>query len=45
MQVVTIEQAGNVFRFTRNASTYSTEIVLPGGLDNASSSEVLQVTP
>jgi general secretion pathway protein D len=42
---VTIEQAGNVYRFTRNASNIPTEIVLPGGLDNASSSEVLQVTP
>src|SRR5688572_4303025 len=42
---VTIEQAGNVYRFTRNASNIPTEIVLPGGLDNASSPEVLQVTP
>ncbi|MES2626962.1 MAG: type II secretion system secretin GspD [Pseudomonadota bacterium] len=42
---VTIEQVGNVYRFTRNASNIPTEIVLPGGLDNASSPEVLQVTP
>jgi general secretion pathway protein D len=42
---VTIEQVGNVYEFTRNASNIPTEIVLPGGLDNASSSEVLQVTP
>jgi general secretion pathway protein D len=42
---VTIEQAGNVWRFSRNASTVPVEIVLPGSLDAAVSSEVLQVTP
>lgn len=42
---VTIEQAGNVWEFTLNPSNIPTEIVLPGELGNASSSEVLQVTP
>lgn len=42
---VTIEQAGNVWEFTLNPSNIPAEIVLPGGLGNASSSEVLQVTP
>lgn len=42
---VTIEQAGNVWRFMRNASNIPVEIVLPGSLDSATSAEVLQVTP
>ncbi len=42
---VTIEQAGNVWKFTRNASNIPVEIVQPGTLKQATSSEVLQVTP
>jgi general secretion pathway protein D len=42
---VTIEQAGNVWEFTLNPSNIPAEIVLPGGLGAAASSEVLQVTP
>jgi len=42
---VTIEQAGNVYRFMRNASDIPTEIVMPGWLGDATSSEVMQVTP
>lgn len=42
---VTIEQAGNVYEFSRNTSAIPTELVLPAQLDAASSSEVLQITP
>jgi len=42
---VTIEQAGNVYRFMKDNSTVPTEIVMPGWLNDATSSEVLQVTP
>jgi general secretion pathway protein D len=42
---VTIEQAGNVYQFSRNASRIPVEILLPGFLGQASASEVLQVTP
>ena len=42
---VTIEQAGNVWRFSRNASNIPAEIVLPSTLSQATASEVLQVTP
>jgi len=42
---VTIEQAGNVYRFMKDNSTVPTEIVMPGWLNDAMSSEVLQVTP
>ena len=42
---VTIEQAGNVYRFMRNPSNIPAEIVLPGWLGEATSAEVLQVTP
>ena len=42
---VTIEQAGNVFRFMRNESNIPAEIVMPGWLGDATSSEVMQVTP
>lgn len=42
---ITIEQAGNVFEFTVNASNIPAEIVLPDTLNTATSSEVLQVTP
>ncbi|MDT8399090.1 MAG: type II secretion system secretin GspD [Pseudomonadales bacterium] len=42
---VTIEQAGAVYRFQKNASNIPTEIVMPAWLNDASSSEVLQVTP
>lgn len=42
---VSIEQAGNVYRFTVNASAIPAEIVLPDTLGDATSSEVLQVTP
>jgi len=42
---VTIEQAGNVYRFMKDNSVIPTEIVMPGWLNDATSSEVLQVTP
>lgn len=42
---VTIEQVGNVWEFSLNPSNIPTEILLPGDLANATSSEVLQVTP
>jgi general secretion pathway protein D len=42
---VTIEQAGNVYEFTLNASNIPAEIVLPGSLADASLPDVLQVTP
>jgi general secretion pathway protein D len=42
---VTIEQVGNVYEFTRNASAVPTEILLPGDLDQAGAADVLQVTP
>lgn len=42
---VTIEQAGNVYRFMKNNSNIPAEIVTPGFLNDATSSEVLQVTP
>jgi general secretion pathway protein D len=42
---VTIEQAGNVYRFMRNSSNIPAEIVLPGWLGEATSSEVMQITP
>jgi general secretion pathway protein D len=42
---VTIEQAGNVWEFSLNPSNIPAEILLPGDLGDASSSEVLQVTP
>ncbi|HTQ98586.1 MAG TPA: hypothetical protein VMH83_01290, partial [Candidatus Acidoferrum sp.] len=42
---VTIEQAGNVFRFSRNASNVPAEIVQPSTLRQSTASEVLQVTP
>jgi general secretion pathway protein D len=42
---VTIEQAGNVYQFSRNASRIPVEILLPGFLGQATASEVLQVTP
>lgn len=42
---VTIEQAGNVWEFSLNPSNLPAEILLPGELGDASSSEVLQVTP
>lgn len=42
---VTIEQVGDIYQFTRNASTVPTEILLPGDLGQASAGEVLQVTP
>ena len=42
---ITIEQAGNVYEFRANASNIPVEIVMPGWLDDATSSEVLQVTP
>jgi general secretion pathway protein D len=42
---VTIEQAGNVYEFSLNPSNVPAEILLPADLDNATSSEVLQVTP
>ena len=42
---VTIEQAGNVYEFSRNASRIPVEILLPGFLGEASASQVLQVTP
>ena len=42
---VTIEQAGNVYEFSRNTSAIPTELLLPAQLDAASSSEVLQITP
>ena len=42
---VTIEQAGNVYRFKKENSRIPAEIVMPGWLNDATSSEVLQVTP
>ncbi len=42
---VTIEQVGNVWEFTLNPSNIPAEILLPGDLGDAASSEVLQVTP
>ncbi len=42
---VTIDQVGNVWEFTLNPSNIPAEILLPGDLGNAESSEVLQVTP
>lgn len=42
---VTIEQAGNVYRFMKDNSAIPAEIVMPGWLNDATSSEVLQVTP
>lgn len=42
---ITIEQAGNVYRFMKNNSSVPTEIVMPGWLNDATSSEVMQVTP
>ena len=42
---VTIEQAGNVYRFMKENSKIPAEIVMPGWLNDATSSEVLQVTP
>lgn len=42
---VTIEQVGNTWEFTLNPSNIPAEILLPGELDDAASSEVLQVTP
>jgi general secretion pathway protein D len=42
---VTVEQAGNIWRFSRSPANIPTEIVLPGSLNSATSSEVLQVTP
>ena len=42
---ITIEQAGNVYRFMRNSSNIPAEIVQPGWLGDATSSEVMQVTP
>lgn len=42
---VTIEQAGNLYRFMKNGSNIPAEIVMPGWLNDAASSEVLQVTP
>jgi general secretion pathway protein D len=42
---VTVEQAGNIYQFSRNASRIPVEILLPGFLGQATASEVLQVTP
>ena len=42
---VTIEQAGNVYRFMKNGSNIPAEIVMPSWLNDATSSEVMQVTP
>jgi general secretion pathway protein D len=42
---VTIEQAGNLYEFSLNPSNIPAELVLPGELGDATSSEVLQVTP
>lgn len=42
---VTIEQAGNIYRFMKNNSNIPTEIVMPSWMSDATSSEVLQVTP
>ena len=42
---VTIEQAGNIYRFMKNNSNIPVEIVMPSWLSDATSSEVLQVTP
>jgi general secretion pathway protein D len=42
---VTIEQAGNIYRFMKNNSNIPVEIVMPSWLGDATSSEVLQVTP
>jgi general secretion pathway protein D len=42
---VTIEQAGAVWKFSRTPGNVPVEIVLPGSLANARSSEVLQITP
>jgi general secretion pathway protein D len=42
---VTIEQSGNLYQFRRDASRVPSELVLPEFLDQATASEVLQVTP
>ena len=42
---VTIEQSGNVYQVSRDASRVPTEIVLPQFLGQATASEVLQITP
>ncbi|MEY4640711.1 MAG: hypothetical protein RLZZ227_705 [Pseudomonadota bacterium] len=42
---VTIEQAGNVYEFSAGGANIPAELVLPSTLGDASSSEVLQVTP
>ncbi|MES2603668.1 MAG: type II secretion system secretin GspD [Pseudomonadota bacterium] len=42
---VAIDQAGNVWQFRRSTSNVPTEILLPGSLGDAVSSDVLQVTP
>ncbi len=42
---VTIEQSGNVYQFRRDPARVPSELVLPQFLDQATSSEVLQVTP
>ena len=42
---VAVDQAGNVWQFRRSTSNIPTEIVLPGSVANATSSDVLQVTP
>lgn len=42
---VTIELAGNVYQFLRNASNVPAEILLPGQLGDATQATVLQVTP
>lgn len=42
---VTITQAGNVYQFTRSATSLPVEIVMPEWLNDAGSSVVLQVTP
>ncbi len=42
---VTIEQAGNIYRFMKDNSAIPVEIVMPAWLNDATSSEVLQVTP
>ncbi|MDG1850655.1 MAG: type II secretion system secretin GspD [Gammaproteobacteria bacterium] len=42
---VSIEQAGNIYRFMKDNSAIPVEIVMPAWLNDATSSEVLQVTP
>jgi general secretion pathway protein D len=42
---ITIEQAGNVYKFSAGGANIPTELVLPSMLGDATSSEVLQVTP